>query len=199
MNELGEIRKGTEVGYKGNYRYIWAACEECGKERWVRLFHGKAISPMCRSCSKRIGPKSDKWKKGRRIQDGYVNIFATCVDGFFRSMANKNGYIREHRLVVAKHLNRCLLPWEVVHHINGIKDDNRLENLKLLPNVGSHNTMIEKHLKKQERMIKQLSKQLQELKNEIRLLRWENKQLKGASDSADMVYNKAIDAARGVI
>jgi len=56
----------------------------------------------------------------------------------YAPMARRDGYVMEHRLVMAQSLGRRLKRREVVHHLNHDPSDNRLENLKLFPSNGTH-------------------------------------------------------------
>lgn len=72
------------------------------------------------------------WRGGRvTASGGYTAVTADSDDPIASSMAFVTGYVLEHRLVMAKSLGRPLTRHETVHHINGDKRDNRLENLQL--------------------------------------------------------------------
>jgi hypothetical protein len=108
-------------------------CGLCGDERAVPVYTA-AKEDFTGFCVRygNSGQQSWRWKGGRkRNRDGYIMVKLPHYHPFY-SMANKDGYVMEHRLVVAEHLGRPLLDNEIVHHLNRIRDDNRLENLQLL-------------------------------------------------------------------
>jgi len=81
----------------------------------------------------RKGEKNPAWKGGTRLALGYR--FLLCSE---HPNANNRGYVQEHRLVMEKKLGRLLTREERVHHKNGVKTDNRIENLELLPSQSEH-------------------------------------------------------------
>jgi hypothetical protein len=73
-------------------------------------------------------------RQGRRVDQtttGYRDVYRPGHPN-----AGKNGQIGEHRFVMSEHLGRALLPGETVHHRNGVRDDNDIDNLEL--RVGAH-------------------------------------------------------------
>lgn len=103
-----------------------APCPQCGS---VFATNRPQRQRFCsRLCAKRWNARHKVTFKGRlRTLRGYVLL--SLPD---HPMATRDGYVFEHRVVMAEKLGRMLLPTEVVDHVNGIKDDNRPENLRVL-------------------------------------------------------------------
>jgi len=72
------------------------------------------------------GEKNSNYKGGRYKKDGYIMVLN------HEHPNNNYGYVPEHRLAMEEYMGRYLTADEVVHHINGVKDDNRIENLKVM-------------------------------------------------------------------
>lgn len=95
-------------------------------------------STRCKKCANilkkqcRKGTGNPKWRGGTTYRHGYKYLYAPNHPNA------RDNYVREHRIVVEKYLGRYLTDKEVVHHINGIRDDNRPENLIVFENSKYH-------------------------------------------------------------
>lgn len=79
------------------------------------------------------GEKHPFWKGGKTLSgNGYILVYAPGHPRAYRSR------VYEHIIVIEKFLGRFLRTGEVVHHLNGVKADNRLENLIILENDKKH-------------------------------------------------------------
>lgn len=84
----------------------------------------------------RFGSLASNWRGGRRRSGTggkYVMLYSPD-----HPKKDSDGYVMEHRLLMEKKIGRYLDRHEVVHHINGKKDDNRIENLELIVSKGDH-------------------------------------------------------------
>ena len=138
---LSKLSKGTGNNFFGktHTRKTIKKIRErhLGKPVWNKgrhnVYSSETLVKMKTARAKYTKEKHPNWKGGRRNFRGYISIYSP--DHPFR---DKNNCVREHRLIMEKYLNRLLKPGETIHHINGIKNDNRIENLKLFSNNQEH-------------------------------------------------------------
>ena len=123
-----KVRERRKNGLNPRFKFI---CFFCKKEFFGYDLNLKYCSSKCaHDARKKYLDIPDCLENSHRKIDkniGYVRIYAPM-----HKEANTWGYVYEHRLIAENIIKRELLPDEVVHHKNGFRWDNRLENLEVL-------------------------------------------------------------------
>ena len=156
MGELLSDIRYVKVPSGGTKKQRWAVCPGCGFERWIFA----TCSGWCVPCTrKQDGLKRRGGYSHINLDTGYVRVSIYPPDPLV-CMGGKNHWVTEHRLVMARHLGRPLTSKEIVHHLNGVRNDNRIENLVL--------TTLKKH--EHRTLYWAQAKKIKELEDELSLL-----------------------------
>ncbi len=153
---FGRLTVLEYAGPNGKQSSMWRCVCECGEERVVRT--SSLTSGGTKSCGclkrdlfvkqqlpgwrNRTGAKNPNWNGGKQCSRGYISIYIPD-----HPKANSNGYVAEHRLVMEGVLGRSLRSEETVHHKNGVRNDNREENLELWSTFHPYGQRVEDKLK----------------------------------------------------
>ena len=163
-----------------NGRRKWCSkrCHALGNPQIKRL--GKAHTDESRAKMaagatwKHLMSNSSQWRGGRYKNSGYILVMVDLLTPAQQGLAQQmltgkrnQRYILEHRLVAAVTLGRVLLPNEVVHHLNGVKDDNRSENLVVVPRDAHsmQHRAVEQELRLLREQVRQLTQENTSLKS----------------------------------
>ena len=110
----------------------WEVVCDCGRTKTVggnSLKRGLTKSCGCGMVKR--GAENPRWKGGVKVYNGYRFIYVSEPSKI--RVGAMNVYLPEHAVVMSTHLGRPLLRGETVHHKNGNRQDNRIENLDLMP------------------------------------------------------------------
>lgn len=121
-----------------NITYEYLCSCDCGEKFTTHSKKARYIVGHFRKFQ--VGNKAPSWQGGITKDRGYIFLYTP------EHPHNNKGYVKRSRLTMEKKIGRILESQEVVHHINGIKTDDRIENLFLTTKIG-HNS-IHKNLPK---------------------------------------------------
>jgi hypothetical protein len=170
--KIGEIVKGKDIGKLPPWKqYMWAVCPDCGKERWVQSKRGKPDHIFCVLCYRKHHNAENTWnyKGGKTHSRDYI-----LIKKKEHPRANPyTGYVLEHILVWEEVHGQPVPEGCQIHHLNGIKTDNRPSNLTCLTPA--------KHCKAHQTLLQLRAERIRELEAEVKLLQ-------KALDSSQMIF-----------
>lgn len=120
--QTNRINTSANVGAEKLLRYAESTTVHEGVPKYVNGHYSRIYNAM----TGKIGSLNPHYNGGRCVRsDGYIAILILNPNG-------KGKYVMEHRHLMEQYLGRKLKKGEEVHHINGCKTDNRIENLLVL-------------------------------------------------------------------
>jgi hypothetical protein len=114
------------------------------RSAWVEIGKGRKGMKMSAEAKKKMSTKATGRRKRndyefggheKKRDDGYIKVYVPNHPN-----CTADGYVMKHILVMESAIGRHLIKGECVHHINHIRDDNRIENLKLMT-ISEHMSM----------------------------------------------------------
>lgn len=159
-----EIDKAIKLYYDGYGIKNIAEAMDCGYTYLRNIFIKREVKTRTRheAICLRFNRRNPNWGLGRKkVAGGYIEVWAPD-----HPKANKRGYIREHVLIWEKTHGEPLPEGYIIHHLNGITDDNRPENFVALPKR-IHDTGHLRHSKLKDIFIKKLQRRIRDLELDL--------------------------------
>ena len=146
-----ETTRASETAYKRKwYEAHRQACPTCGKP----IFH---TSKACTKHKRHLpsGPTHPAWKGGKRkTKGGYIQMYQRE-----HPRASKDGRVYEHIVVWEEAHGKPVPKGWIIHHLNGVRDDNLITNLVAMPDK-KHRTLLQakaKRIQELEALLRQQS------------------------------------------
>jgi DNA-directed RNA polymerase subunit RPC12/RpoP len=185
-----------EGGRAGVSKKKEVTCPKCGSKRRVRRsrYNQPDFKNICRSCSckgidspqfhkacneyrNKMANRSINERPQHKDKNGYLRMVLPSSHWCYPMVTQSSGLILVHRLVMAEYLERLIEPDEVVHHKDGNRSNNNINNLELTTRFGHRLSYTNGY---KAGFVDAQKSQNEELLKHIKLLEWEIKQMREA-------------------